>query len=52
MESISYENSCSRESYTKIFVGNVPFQCIEEEFKECFKDIPGFVDAEIVTRHN
>jgi len=38
--------------YTKIFVGNVPFQCMQEEFNKCFKDVPGFVSAEIVTRHN
>ena len=37
---------------TKIFVGNVPFQCAEDDFKKCFKDVPGFVSAEIVTRHN
>ena len=37
---------------TKIFVGNVPFQCIENEFNQCFKDVTGFVSAEIVTRHN
>ena len=36
----------------KIFVGNVPFQCANEEFKNCFKNIPGFVDAEIINRHN
>ena len=37
---------------TKIFVGNVPFQCIDSEFKQCFRDVSGFVSAEIVTRHN
>jgi RNA recognition motif-containing protein len=36
----------------KIFVGNVPFQCTDEDFKKCFKNIPGFIAAEIVTRHN
>ncbi|AYV83521.1 MAG: RNA recognition motif protein [Hyperionvirus sp.] len=36
----------------KIFVGNVPFQCVQEEFNMCFKNVPGFVSAEIVTRHN
>jgi RNA recognition motif-containing protein len=39
-------------SHPKIFVGNVPFQCSNEEFKECFEDVHGFVDAEIVNRHN
>ena len=38
--------------HTKIFVGNVPFQCMQDEFNGCFKDLPGFVSAEIVTRHN
>lgn len=37
---------------TKIFVGNVPFQCVDDELKHCFKDVPGFVSVEIVTRHN
>lgn len=37
---------------TKIFVGNVPFQCLQEEFSKCFKNVPGFISAEIVTRHN
>jgi RNA recognition motif-containing protein len=36
----------------KVFVGNVPFLCDNNEFKECFKNIAGFVDAEIVNRHN
>lgn len=44
--------SDDRESNTKIFVGNVPFQCDEDEFKKCFKDIPGFISAEIIPRHN
>lgn len=42
----------NEEFNTKIFVGNVPFQCVESEFKQCFRDVPGFVSAEIVTRHN
>lgn len=33
---------------TKIFVGNVPFQCTKNEFYEIFKDVPGFVNAELV----
>lgn len=49
---MSNDNGNSRDLNTKIFVGNVPFQCIENEFKQCFKDVAGFVSAEIVTRHN
>lgn len=48
---MSNENN-SGELNTKIFVGNVPFQCVEDEFKQCFRDVSGFVSAEIVTRHN
>src|SRR5579872_1241907 len=33
----------------KIFVGNVPYNCIQEEFDECFKDVTGFIKAEIIT---
>lgn len=36
----------------KIFVGNVPFQCSNQEFINCFKDIDGFIDGEIINRHN
>ena len=39
------------ESYLcKIFVGNVPFQCTQIEFEECFEKIEGFIKAEIVWR--
>ena len=38
--------------FTKVFVGNVPFQCTNDEFKNCLKNIQGFVDAEIINRHN
>lgn len=33
----------------KIFVGNVPYQCTQEDFEKCFEKIPGFVRAEIVS---
>ncbi len=36
----------------KIFVGNVPFQCSQLEFKECFEKIIGFVKAEIICKSN
>src|SRR6185503_1628656 len=33
----------------KIFVGNVPYQCTQEEFEKCFQNIDGFIKAEIIT---
>ncbi len=36
---------------TKIFVGNVPFQCSRNEFQECFKHFDGYVTADIITRY-
>ena len=39
------------ESYLcKIFVGNVPFQCNQDEFKKCFEKLKGFIKAEIVCK--
>ncbi len=35
----------------KVFVGNVPFQCTREEFQDCFKDLDGFVTADIIMRY-
>lgn len=32
----------------KIFVGNVPFNCTQSEFYECFEKIIGFMNAEII----
>lgn len=32
----------------KIFVGNVPYHCTQEEFCSCFEDVEGFIKAEIV----
>ena len=36
---------------TKVFVGNVPFQCTREEFQECFKHMEGFETADIIRRY-
>lgn len=36
----------------KIFVGNVPFECNTIEFKKCFENMYGYVNAEIVTKYN
>lgn len=33
---------------SKIFVGNVPFQCTHGEFSSCFDKMQGFVKAEII----
>lgn len=38
------------ESECKIFVGNVPFQCNQNEFAKCFEKMQGFVKAEIVCK--
>jgi RNA recognition motif-containing protein len=35
----------------KIFVGNVPYQCTQEEFEKCFQNIDGFIKAEIITMY-
>ena len=35
----------------KIFVGNVPYQCTQEEFTIFFQNIDGFIKAEIITVH-
>jgi RNA recognition motif-containing protein len=40
----------NKKSY-KIFVGNVPYECSDLEFIDCFKDIDGFSKAEIIREH-
>lgn len=40
------------ETECKIFVGNVPFQCNQLEFNECFEKMPGFIKAEIVCKND
>lgn len=35
-------------NYAKIFVGNVPFQCSEKEFRDFFSIFPGFINADII----
>jgi RNA recognition motif-containing protein len=32
----------------KIFVGNVPFECNNIEFRECFKHINGYISADLI----
>ncbi len=33
----------------KIFVGNVPFDCTNIEFRDCFKNINGYVTADLIS---
>jgi RNA recognition motif-containing protein len=32
----------------KVFVGNVPFLCSQEEFQKCFEQMTGYIKAEII----
>lgn len=36
----------------KIFVGNVPYMCTQEEFSDAFKHIGGFVSADLIFKQN
>jgi RNA recognition motif-containing protein len=36
---------------TKIFVGNVPYQCTREDFQKCFRPMNGYVTADIIRRY-
>lgn len=49
--SLSYIDSTSANS-SKVFVGNVPFQCTNEEFFNCFRHYEGFISADIINRQN
>lgn len=40
------------ESEKKVFVGNVPYSCTQDEFYKTFSNVKGFVKAEISFRHN
>ncbi len=33
----------------KIFVGNVPFDCTNIEFRDCFKNINGYITADLIS---
>jgi len=35
----------------KVFVGNVPFQCTKDDFMNCFKKLPGYIDSGIIRRY-
>jgi RNA recognition motif-containing protein len=45
MEPINSNSSC------KVFVGNVPFDCTNEEFKNAFLTLEGCENAELVSRN-
>jgi len=36
----------------KLFVGNVPYKCTKSEFSKCFENIKGFVDADVIVKHD
>jgi RNA recognition motif-containing protein len=42
----------SNNTLCKVFVGNVPFQCNQNEFRQCFENFEGFVKAEIIYKSN
>ncbi len=44
MEPMNSNSSC------KIFAGNVPFDCTNEEFKNAFISLEGYVNAELISR--
>lgn len=49
---MNINNTTINEQKCKLFVGNVPYQCTKSEFKKCFENIKGFVDADIIVKHN
>lgn len=42
----------SDENLRKIFVGNVPFNCTQDEFERSFNSVDGFIKGEIVTKQH
>ena len=40
------------EKLRKIFVGNVPYECTQEIFENTFRNMDGFINAEIVSDKN
>jgi len=45
------ENMTENNAVFKVFVGNVPFKCTKEEFVEPFKNLNGFIDADVSKRY-
>ena len=46
-----YKYNSERKDH-KIFVGNVPYECKQSEFYECFKNVEGFKNAELIVDTN
>ena len=44
---MNIETTTEENNEYKVFVGNVPYDCTNEEFESCFKNIPGFIRADI-----
>jgi len=42
----------SDENLRKVFVGNVPFNCTQEDFEKSFNSVKGFIKGEIVTKQH
>lgn len=36
----------------KLFVGNVPYNSTQKEFYNCFKNVDGFINAELIVNNN
>lgn len=36
------------ENLSKVFVGNVPFNCSQKEFEKCFENMEGYVRSDII----
>jgi len=48
-DKIESNNVINKNDLTKVFVGNVPYQCTQDEFEKCFERLEGYVKAEIIT---
>ena len=44
------EPTIKTNSSCKIFVGNVPFDCTDNEFKDAFIHFDGYLNAELISR--
>jgi RNA recognition motif-containing protein len=45
------ENTSENTQVYKVFVGNVPFKCNKEEFVNLFKNLNGYVNADVIKRY-
>lgn len=44
--------SIEKLTFHKIFVGNVPYECTDKEFRDVFKNVSGYVSADIKRKKN